>query len=178
MTKYVALLRGINIGGNNKVEMSKLKESFVSLGFFDVSTYLNSGNVIFSSKGNNVKKLIDDIEKEILKKFKIQIRVMVRDANNIKEILSSIPGSWKSELGMQPHIAFLWEEIDNPDILRQIGINTKIDYVKYIPGAILWNVELKTWSKDTIYKFTNGKISKQTTVRSINTINKINELMK
>ncbi|MSU55300.1 MAG: DUF1697 domain-containing protein [Candidatus Taylorbacteria bacterium] len=178
MIKYVAFLRGVNIGGNNKVEMVRLKKSFESLEFSNVSTYLNSGNVIFSDTSKNVKNITDKIEKEILKEFKLEIRVMVRDIKNIEKILDNIPVSWISELGMRPHVAFLWADIDYPDILKLVGVNLKVDQVKYVPGAILWNVELKYWSKDTVYKFTNGKLSKQITVRSINTVRKLNELMK
>ena len=104
--------------------------------------------------------------------------MLVRNAKNIQEILSSIPASWINQSGMRPHIAFLWEDINSPDILKRVDVNVKIDQVKYVQGAILWNVELKNWSKDTIYKFTNGKISKQVTVRSINTVKKLSELMK
>jgi uncharacterized protein (DUF1697 family) len=178
MITYVALLRGINIGGNNKVEMIRLKASFISLGFSNVFTYLNSGNVIFSDAGKNTKKISSDIEKEILKEFKLNIKVMVRDIKNIQETLHSIPTSWMNDCRMLPHVAFLWAEIDSPDILNQIDATVKSAQVKYIPGAIVWNVELKNWSKDTIYKFTNGPISKQVTVRSVNTLRKLNELMK
>ena len=73
---------------------------------------------------------------------------------------------------MLPHIAFLWNEVDHPNILDRVDIegNTTIQYVK---GAILWNVELKNWSRDTIYRFVTGKISQHVTVRSINTVRKL-----
>lgn len=175
---YVAFLRGINIGGNNKVEMIRLKALCISLGFSHVLTYANSGNVIFSAASKNIKKISSDIEKEILKEFKLNIKVMVRDMKNIQEILCSIPASWLNDCKMLPHIAFLWEEIDSPNILNQIDAAVTSDRVKYITGAIVWNMELKNWSKDTIYKFTNGPVSKHVTVRSINTLRKLSELMK
>lgn len=56
MKKYVALLRGINVGGNNKVAMPKLKECFESLGYRNVITYINSGNIIFETKKVDQKK--------------------------------------------------------------------------------------------------------------------------
>jgi uncharacterized protein (DUF1697 family) len=63
MPKYVALLRGINVGGNNRVEMTKLKKVFEELGFADVSTYINSGNVIFSSQRKDAEHFPGEIEK-------------------------------------------------------------------------------------------------------------------
>ena len=56
MKRYVALLRGINIGGKNKVSMAELKKGFEKLAFEEVKTYLNSGNVIFSSDEDDTKK--------------------------------------------------------------------------------------------------------------------------
>lgn len=76
---------------------------------------------------------------------------------------------------MLPHIAFLWEEVDDLDRLELLGMDTKKDGVLYIPGAILWNVELKNWSKCTLYKFVNTKISQSATIRSINTVRKLVE---
>jgi uncharacterized protein (DUF1697 family) len=71
--KYIALLRGINVGGNHKVEMKNLKALFESLGFSDVSTYINSGNVIFESNEERsvvLEKIITCFEKELIFKFR------------------------------------------------------------------------------------------------------------
>lgn len=67
MKRYIALLRGINISGKNKVPMAELKKGFETLAFVEVKTYLNSGNVIFSSDEDNIRKLTDKIE-EMIKK--------------------------------------------------------------------------------------------------------------
>ncbi len=62
MKRYVALLRGINISGKNKVPMAELKTGFEKLAFEEVKTYLNSGNVIFSSDEDDTKKLTKQIQ--------------------------------------------------------------------------------------------------------------------
>ncbi|MBI5405664.1 transposase [Candidatus Kaiserbacteria bacterium] len=77
----------------------------------------------------------------------------------------------------RPHIAFLWKEVDNPDILKQVSINPKVDRVKYVTGALLWNVDLKNWSKSAMCKFISTKVTKQVTVRSVNTVRKLNQMM-
>lgn len=177
MVSYVALLRGINIGGNKKVEMSKLKKTFESLGFKNVATYINSGNVIFSHGGKDQEKAARKIEKGILQDFQFEVKVLVRDAENLLNVCKEIPRAWEQEVGMRPHIAFLWKEIDNPDILKQISINQKVDKVKYVSGALLWNVDLRNYSKSTMYKFVSTKITKQVTVRSVNTVRKLNQMM-
>ena len=65
MNKYIAFLRGINISGKNKIDMSDLKSEFENAGFTNVSTYLNSGNVSFLSNENNLKNKIEDIQRKI-----------------------------------------------------------------------------------------------------------------
>ncbi|MFT3751872.1 MAG: DUF1697 domain-containing protein [Paludibacter sp.] len=66
---YVALLRGINVGGNNKVEMKKLKSTFELLGFTNVVTYINSGNIVFEDISKEQVVIVNEIEKAIKKDF-------------------------------------------------------------------------------------------------------------
>jgi uncharacterized protein (DUF1697 family) len=69
MHKYLALLRGINVGGNNIIKMADLKLAFEEMGFSDVSTFIQSGNVIFSSNSTDLNKLTETIEKDLSKKI-------------------------------------------------------------------------------------------------------------
>ena len=59
--RYVALLRGINVGGNNMIKMEKLRETVAKLGFTDVKTYINSGNVIFDARETDDKVLAKQV---------------------------------------------------------------------------------------------------------------------
>ena len=85
--KYVALLRGINVGGNNKIAMAVLKASFESAGFTDVSTYINSGNVLFETKTADTEKIAAEIEALISSQFLLEIPVVVRTAESIQTIM-------------------------------------------------------------------------------------------
>ncbi len=174
---YVALLRGINFGGNRKISMMHLKKTFELLGFKNVATYINSGNVVFSHAGKDKEKIAKKIEKGIQKDFLLEVKVLVRDAGNLFNVCKGIPSVWESEAGMRPHIIFLWKEIDSLDILNKAPINPKIDKVKYVPGALLWNVDMQNYAKSPLYKFINTKITKQVTVRSVNTVRKLNQMM-
>jgi|LSQX01.3.fsa_nt_gb uncharacterized protein (DUF1697 family) len=71
MKRYIALLRGINVGGKNKLAMSELKARFEKLGFTDVSTHLNSGNVIFSTDIDDTEHLAHKIKIMIEKNFEL-----------------------------------------------------------------------------------------------------------
>ena len=76
-TQYLALLRGINVGGNNIIKMADLKACFESLGLTDVVTYIQSGNVIFKSAEKDKAKLTKMIEAGLSKRFNYEARLVV-----------------------------------------------------------------------------------------------------
>lgn len=92
--KYFALLRGINVGGNCRVEMKKLKTQFESLGFSNVATYINSGNVIFESKESK-QGVLRKVEKLFAKEYTFPIPVLIKTQSEIKTIARAIPKNWK-----------------------------------------------------------------------------------
>ena len=97
MKRYIALLRGVNISGKNKVPMAELKKVFEGLGFGEVKTYLNSGNVIFSSVEENTEGLMRRIESMIKKQFSLDIPVFVIPKESLEDILQHAPEWWGSE---------------------------------------------------------------------------------
>ena len=88
MKSYIALLRGINISGKNKIIMSELKASFVELGYSEVSTYLNSGNVVFLSDVDDSKVISNTIRLMIKKQFELEIPVFIISQEELKDILN------------------------------------------------------------------------------------------
>jgi len=109
--KYVAFLRGINVGGKNKVKMETLREVCGALGFKNVKTYINSGNVIFETAQSNDKKLVEKLEKAIEKEFALNIKVMVRTIAEIEEIVKNNPFDGQFENAKDLHVFFLDEEL-------------------------------------------------------------------
>lgn len=173
MTKYVALLRGINVGGNNKVEMSKLKKVFESLGFKNVSTHINSGNVVFETDKRDSEP---EIEKALKKGFGFGLRVVLRDAKNIKKLCKLISKDWLNDSLQRTDVLFLWNEFDSRKSIDLIKI-TGVDTLKYIEGAIVWNVKRKDVAKSGMKKFIGSLVYKNMTARNINTVRKLNELL-
>jgi uncharacterized protein (DUF1697 family) len=123
---YVALLRGINVGGNNKVEMKKLKSTFELLGFTNVVTYINSGNIIFEARSKSQKSIVDKIEKAIRKDFGLEIKVLLRNFENIQFICRELPSTWLKNDMMRTDLMFLWEKFDKPGILERFKLVTLI----------------------------------------------------
>lgn len=94
MTIYIALLRGINVGGKNIIKMVELKQMFESIGLYEVKTYIQSGNILF--KSNEAEEYLQKkIEDEIEKVFRISTTVILRTSEEVEKIISSCPFSEK-----------------------------------------------------------------------------------
>ena len=113
MFKYVALLRGINVGGKNKIKMKTLREMFAALQFENVRTYINSGNVVFETAKTSDKKLAAEIEKAIESEFSLSIKVIVRKMAEIQDIIKNNPSAGQFTSHKDLHVLFLNEELAN-----------------------------------------------------------------
>ncbi len=174
---YVALLRGINVGGNRKVDMKQLKTVFERAGMKSVKTYINSGNVIFESDSLASKKLARTLEAAVEADFGFAVKVLLRDLANIKAVTKALPQQWKNDAAMKCDVMFLWEHMDKPDVLKQLAIKPEIDEVKYVPGAILWRVDRQNVTKSGMMKLVGTELYRHMTIRNCNTTRKLCELM-
>lgn len=109
--RYVALLRGINVGGNTLIKITELKVEFEAIGFSNVSTYINSGNLAFDVKKSIEKNLVAKIEKAIESKFGKAVPVMIREQPDIERVLANNPFDGEFESHKEMHVLFLKEEM-------------------------------------------------------------------
>ncbi|MFC1964779.1 DUF1697 domain-containing protein [Chloroflexota bacterium] len=108
MATYIALLRGINVGGRKKIEMPELITAFESLGFEDVKTYLQSGNVIFITSKRDRSELISLIQEKIKWAFNYPVSVVLRTANELQGIIATNPFLKDSKIDTNKlHVTFL-----------------------------------------------------------------------
>lgn len=175
---YVALLRGINVGGKNKVDMKLLKETFLRVGMKSVNTYINSGNVIFTDTQHTEAEITELLEKSILDDFNLDLKVLIRNLHDFELMMQVIPDSWKNDENMKCDVLFLWNEIDKEVLLDELDIKPKIDTVMYVEGAILWKVDRTNVTKSGLMKLVGKPIYKKMTVRNVNTTRKIHEIMR
>jgi hypothetical protein len=103
---YVALLRGVNVGGKNKVDMNELKAVVEQAGMTSVSTYINSGNVVFSSRVRSRSTLAARLEKAAAVHFGFDIKVLVRDLEDMRAVASAIPPDWVNDSTMKCDVMF------------------------------------------------------------------------
>ena len=174
--KYVALLRGINVGGKAKVEMPRLKGLFETMGCQQVLTYINSGNVLLSDT-RKISELMPLIETAIVKEFGLHVRVLRRDLENVSKVCREVPATWTNDTEQKTDVLFLWDEIDSQDILNKVVINPVLEIVRYISGALVWNIGRANVTKGNGIKLIKTDLYKHMTGRNINNVRKLNKRM-
>ena len=107
MSRLIALLRGINVSGQKKIKMSELKNLFESLEFQDVEAYIQSGNVIFSSKQKSSTKLANKISSEIKTKYNFDVQVIILTPQEIDRALKNNPFVKKKKETERLYVTFL-----------------------------------------------------------------------
>ena len=175
---FVALLRGVNVGGNNMISMSSLKKSFEALGFNDVITYINSGNIIFNSKEADARKLESKIEKMLSKEYQLESRVVLRSLSEMEKVVQNLPENWTADRDWRYNVIFLRHTIDSEDILRELEVKKDIEEVVYCPGALLWSAQISELTRTNMLKLSSRKMYQDMTIRNQNTTRKLYELMK
>ena len=175
---FVALLRGVNVGGNNMISMSSLKKSFETLGFTDVVTYINSGNIIFKSKETDARKLESKIEKMLSKEYQLDSRVVLRSLSEMEKLVKNLPRNWNDDSGWRYNVIFLRHTIDSEKILAELEVKKDIEEVVYYPGALLWRAQISELTRTNMLKLSSRKMYQDMTIRNQNTTRKLYELMK
>jgi uncharacterized protein (DUF1697 family) len=178
LTVFVALLRGVNVGGNNMISMKALKESFENLGFTNASTYINSGNIIFESKEADPRKLERKIEQMLLSDYQLESKVVLRSLSEMEKLVQALPQNWGDDSDWRFNVAFLRHSIDSEKILAELPANSDIEEILYRPGALLWSLQASEANRSKFVKLSSRKIYKDMTVRNLNTTRKLYDLMK
>ena len=176
--KFIALLRGINVGGKNKVSMLALKECFEGLGFSNVSTYINSGNVIFESSKTDVAKLVATCEEAIEKEFGFHVICSVITASKLHEALEHAPKWWNN--GDAIHNAlFVIAPKKAEELMAEIGeAKPAYESVAAYHPIIFWSAPAKTFSRTRYSKIVGTAAYRSITIRNANTTNKLAQLCK
>lgn len=178
--KYVALLRGVNVGGNHKVAKAEFQSVLEGLGFQDIIIYINSGNAVFSSDVEPVTRKVQDA---LEKHFGFDIPVLILSGKKIQAIAGAIPLHWSNDppradkSGQKSDVLYLFEEVDGPSILEKIKYRPEVETMIYVDGAVLANITRNNQSKYSLLKVVGTPLYKQMTIRNITTAKKLAELV-
>ncbi len=172
---YLALLRGINVGGNNKVPMSDLKATFERAGMRNVSTYINSGNVIFETECEDAATVSAQLEAALEREFSFPVPVLVIDSERLLSLAEALSADWANDAAAKCDALFLWADVDSPESLNGLTIKPGIDEVIYHPGAILWRTDRAAVTRSGLMRIVGTDFYQRVTVRNCNTLRKLAE---
>lgn len=175
--RYVALLRGINVGGNSIIKMADLRECVEALGHEAVRTYIASGNVLFESAERGGAKLDAALERAIERRFRLPVRVVVRSRAEIEKIVAGVPEHWIGNPKLRVTVAFLLRGNDARKIAAGLSPKDGIDEVVTAPGALLWAIRRDALTR-TGLRLIGTPVYKQITARNLNTTLKLAELLR
>jgi len=173
---YVALLRGINVGGKSLIRMADLRECVEALGHDDVRTYIASGNVLFRSGERSAAKLDAQLERAIEARFGLPVRVVVRSASELARIVERLPERWRSSPELRVSVWFLLRGANARALASRLTPKEGIDEVVPAPGALLWAVRRDALTRTGI-RLIGTPDYKQITSRNLNTTLKLAELL-
>lgn len=171
--KYVALLRGVNVGGANMVSMAELKAAFEAAGMTAVRTYINSGNLVFTLADADQPGLADLLRAAMRDRTGLDIDLQLRDEDQYRAIVDAIPPGWNNDATMKCDVVFLQPDVDDPSILEKLGPRPGIEDALYVPGAVIWRVGAENRSRNRLTRIVGTPLYTRVTVRNCNTARKL-----
>ena len=176
---YVLLLRGINVGGKNRVSMSDLKKALSEEGFEDVDSYINSGNLFFCS-AESVEHCLSKIARMLERNYDFSIPFALLTKEEYLEEQAALPDWWEEELARRD-VLFFSCDMDKSGILNFIEKSTFYNEKVYVgKQAVFWGKMDETEYLKTTYhkKLMKQDFYKQITIRNGNTFDKIAEILR
>ena len=174
---YVALLRGINVGGSSKVDMKELTAVFEASGMTDVKTYINSGNVVFSTTIRARTRVVQLLEEAIAKRLGFEVKVLLRSLAEMRALVKAIPGDWTNDDRTRCDVLFLWKAVDRPSVVKQLPVDPELVDVRYAKGAVICRADRTAATRSGLSKLVGKPLYKQITIRNCNTTRRLLELM-
>jgi uncharacterized protein (DUF1697 family) len=175
--RHVALLRGINVGGSNKMSMGELKTVLETAGMTSVVTYINSGNVVFSTDEADQARLTTILEDAISRHFGFSVSLLLLAVDRVRSVADAIPPSWINDESMKCDVLYLWEDVDQPSVVDRLGLDPHIEDVMYTPGAVIRRIDRANATKSRLARIMGTPLYKRMTIRNCNTARKLAELV-
>ena len=178
MQTIVVLLRGINVGGRNKIAMRDLQQTFADLGFVEPTTFIQSGNVIAGTRKANGPALVRTIESGLSDAFGYKARVVVLDLAGMKTVVRQIPKDWDvDDVSMRYNVIFTTAAITPKELAKRVKPKPDIEAVKPGTYAVYWSAPFETLTKTAMIKLSAHADYGELTIRNLRTTKKLLELM-
>lgn len=179
MKQYLALLRGINVGGKNIIPMSGLRACLEALGYQNVRTYIQSGNVIFEADAKDKATLTAEIERALSAAFGYEARVVVRSQNEMEQIVTAAPEGFGSQPALYRYdVIFLKEPLTAAKAMKELKINEGVDQAFAGPQVLYFSRLFSRITQSHLTRLNTLAIYQSITVRNWGTTTKLVELMR
>ena len=178
MNQYAALLRGINVGGKNLIKMTELKACFEALGFRNLSTYIQSGNVIFSSDESDRAKLTSQVEDALSKTFNYSSRVVLRSFKEMKNIVAHAPKGFGSDPATYRYdVIFLKEPLTAAKAMKSVSTKEGVDQAFAGKGVLYFSRLISKAAQSRLTRIITMPVYQSMTIRNWNTTTKLLKMM-
>jgi uncharacterized protein (DUF1697 family) len=175
-TQYLALLRGINVGGKNPVKMANLRECFEGLGFDDVSTYINSGNVLFRAPRQKADELATRIEAELTRTLGIDLKIVLRTRAQLESVVANAPNGF-GDPAYRCDVIFLRKPLTAKRAFGALEMRDGVDRAWSGKGVLYFSRLDAKASSSKLSKFVMTPEYQDVTIRSWSTTTKLAALM-
>lgn len=173
---WVALLRGVNVGGNSTVAMPRLKAAFEQAGMASVRTYINSGNVVFASDEADRARLVARLESAVEAEFGFPVKTLLRSHQEMAAVVDLLTDGWTNDAENRCDVVFS-DEFTAPSSIELLPFTTGLEETRFVPGAIVWRLDRSLATKSRLTKFVGTPLYKLTTTRNANTVRKLLALL-
>ena len=178
MPSYVALLRGINVGGKNLIRMPALKACFEANGFEDVATYIQSGNVLFGSPESRAPDLVRRIEETLSGEFGYSATVVVRNRRQMRAIVEGGPEGFGAEPAKYRYdVIFLKEPLRASAAIKSVPTKPGVDEAHAGTGVLYFSRLISKATQSRLNRIITSPIYPSVTIRNWNTTTKVLRMM-
>jgi uncharacterized protein (DUF1697 family) len=174
---YVALLRGINVGGRNLMAMASLKACLEGAGFTRVETLIQSGNVVFCAARKSTKALATQIEDAIESASGVRPPVLVVSLEQMRQVHADAPAAWKRGNDLRRNIAFLFPPVSAAKAVIEVEGRPGVDEVATGKGVLYLTTPIRYIGRSKLAKIVGKPIYRYLTIRTYATCQKILALM-
>ena len=173
----IALLRGINVGGHRKVPMAELRQLMTDLGFDQVKTYIQSGNIIFNTDTKDTVQLAEKIQKAILEYFGFEVPVICLEAARLQHAVKNNPFATESTPIENLHLTFLSETPEESQVTALEAMDYAPDQFDHQNTWIYLNIPGKYHKTKLSNALFEKKLKVSATTRNWKTVLKLSELL-
>ena len=175
---FIALMRGLNVGGQNVIGKDDLVRCFADLGFDSVRTYIQSGNVLFRSEESRVATLTGAIEAALSERLSNRVRAVVLTRARYRAAVAAAPNGWGSDDDRKHNAAFTLRGVTPQRVIAQLPLPKEdIETVTAGPGVIFWSISQRHQTRTTWMKVAAAPVYQHVTVRNHRTVFRLRELL-